>query len=174
MALFHLRKGECLTPQELEFVAEDESVTIVPSVSLPVMHFLGSDVGPLRPNVRASVPLWFAVTLRRRNKCRIEIPSWLANVRELEEVLRLEREVPDFFQPVAPHFVEIAQALFRHARDDFGGARKYHTARSLFEELRLVRESKIHSGIGALSDLSTLDVDSRERGTFTIPVSSRL
>lgn len=35
------------------------------------------DYGPFHPNFPVKVPLWLAVMLHKRKKCRIEPPDWL-------------------------------------------------------------------------------------------------
>jgi hypothetical protein len=36
------------------------------------------DFGPFEPYIPTSVPLWLAVTLKKKEKCSIEIPEWLS------------------------------------------------------------------------------------------------
>lgn len=35
------------------------------------------DYGPFQPNFPVEVPLWLAIMLNKRKKCRIEAPDWL-------------------------------------------------------------------------------------------------
>ncbi len=39
--------------------------------------FLQGDFGPFNPSMHTKVPLWLAINLKQRHKCRIEAPSWL-------------------------------------------------------------------------------------------------
>jgi hypothetical protein len=34
-------------------------------------------LGPFRAGLPVDVPLWFAIVLKKRNKCRIQYPLWL-------------------------------------------------------------------------------------------------
>lgn len=34
--------------------------------------------GPLVPPQKTTVPMWYAATLKKKKKCRIVVPSWLA------------------------------------------------------------------------------------------------
>ena len=43
------------------------------------------DCGPFRPGLPVSVPLWLALSLRQRQRCRIVRPDWL-QLQTLEEV----------------------------------------------------------------------------------------
>lgn len=85
-----------MEPLEEEFFAEKEEITIIPNFSenkiclisvseLPcdMMVMLSyvlttqGDFGPFNPSMHTKVPLWLAVNLKQRHKCRIEPPSWL-------------------------------------------------------------------------------------------------
>ena len=91
-----------MDPAEVEFLAEKESVEIVPNFAHPVMHLIQGrqlfilflfyffilspgDVGPFKPGLVVKVPLWLAVNLRQRQRCRLVTPVWM-NVERLEEV----------------------------------------------------------------------------------------
>lgn len=56
-----------LTPEEMEFLAEDQLQTVVPLVSHDIFHLIQGDFGPLRPPLPCDVPLWLAVALKKRN-----------------------------------------------------------------------------------------------------------
>lgn len=43
-----------------------------------LMFTLQGDFGPFNPSMQTSVPLWLALNLKQRQKCRIEPPSWLS------------------------------------------------------------------------------------------------
>lgn len=45
--------------------------------------FVQGEFGPFNPSMHSQVPLWLAVHLKQRQKCRIEPPEWL-NVGENE------------------------------------------------------------------------------------------
>jgi len=36
------------------------------------------EYGPFRPNMPVEVPIWLALQLHKRGKCRIMPPSWLS------------------------------------------------------------------------------------------------
>ena len=98
----------------MEFFAEDEPITIIPNFSLPgaerstlscfavrpstsievhcllrpyslITCVLQAEYGPFRPNRPQEVPLWLAVQLHTRKKCRIQPPDWM-------DADRLQRE----------------------------------------------------------------------------------
>lgn len=71
----HLQAG--LTPDELTFLAEDDVIDIVPLFSMSRVRLLSGIYGPFTPPSRATVPLWLALSLKRKRKCRIVPPEWL-------------------------------------------------------------------------------------------------
>jgi len=66
-----------LTPDELTFLAEEDVLEIVPLFSMSRVRLLSGIYGPFEPPKRASVPLWLALSLKRKRKCRIVPPEWL-------------------------------------------------------------------------------------------------
>ncbi|KAB1272214.1 Olfactory receptor 4S2 [Camelus dromedarius] len=61
---------------EAEFLAEKELVTIIPDFSLDKIYLIGGDLGPFNPGLPVELPLWLAVNLKQRQKCRLAPPEW--------------------------------------------------------------------------------------------------
>ncbi|KAH7667860.1 DNA replication complex GINS protein Psf2 protein [Dioscorea alata] len=135
------------TAPEVEFLAEDETIEIVPNIRMEALNMICGDFGPFFPQMAAQVPLWLAVALKRRGKCAIRPPEWLSVVR-LTQVLEAERESPREFQPLPFHYVEISRLLFDHAHDDIPDE---YMVRSLIEDIRDVRFHKVESGLESIS-----------------------
>ena len=73
-----------MDPSEIEFIAEKSIVEIVPNFNVTNgIHLISGDFGPFRAGLPVNVPVWLAVNLKQRNKCRILPPNWM-NVEELE------------------------------------------------------------------------------------------
>ncbi|CAM8965138.1 unnamed protein product [Rhodiola kirilowii] len=125
--------------EEVEFMAEDELVEIVPNMRMDALNLVCGDFGPFMPQIAIQVPLWLAVALKKRGKCTISCPEWMS-VEKLTEVLEAERESPRVFQPLPFHYVEISRLLFDHAREDIPDT---YMVRSLVEDIRNVRFHKI-------------------------------
>lgn len=66
-----------ITPDELTFLAEEDVVEIVPLFSMSRVRLLSGTYGPFEPPRRAQVPLWLALSLKKKRKCRIVPPEWL-------------------------------------------------------------------------------------------------
>uniref|UniRef100_A0A8C2YDC5 DNA replication complex GINS protein PSF2 n=1 Tax=Coturnix japonica TaxID=93934 RepID=A0A8C2YDC5_COTJA len=87
-----------MEPAEAEFMAEKELVTIVPSFSMDTVHLIGGDLGPFNPGLPVEVPVWLAINLKQRQKCRLIPPEWM-DVEKLEEIRDQERK-EDTFTPM--------------------------------------------------------------------------
>ncbi|KAJ0411440.1 hypothetical protein ATCC90586_007100 [Pythium insidiosum] len=136
----------CLSASEIEFLAEQELIDIVPHFGIRendgVLNFISGDFGPFQPGITTRVPLWLAIMLKQLNKCRIIEPSWFS-VDYLSQ--RLEREKDsDVFEELPFHYLEIASLLFKHAAEDI---EQIEHIRSLLEDIQNVRQDKIRNGL---------------------------
>ncbi|MCL7041962.1 hypothetical protein MKW94_006858 [Papaver nudicaule] len=127
---------------EVEFLAEDELVKIIPNMSIDALNLICGDFGPFYPHILTEVPIWLAMALKKRGKCTIQPPDWMS-LENLTQVLEAERDSPREFQPLPFHYVEISRLLFDHAREDIPDV---HMVRTLVEDIRDVRFHKVESG----------------------------
>ncbi|WOL06933.1 telomere repeat-binding protein 2 [Canna indica] len=127
---------------EVEFLAEDETIEIVPNIRMESLHMICGDFGPFFPQIASKVPLWLAVALKKRGKCSIRAPEWMS-VDKLTQVLEAERESPREFQPLPFHYIEISKLLF----DQYDS---FHV-KSLIEDIRDVRFHKVETGLETIS-----------------------
>eukprot|EP00798_Chlamydomonas_sp_ICE-L_P030621 gene30621-35632_t len=149
-----------VTPEELEFFAEQEKITIIPNFSLEggsSIHCIGGSYGPFQPNMPIEVPLWLALMLHRRKKCRIRSPEWMST-ENLEHVLEEEKTIIQFFQPLPFYYVEISHAIFHKAVDTFEGESSSEV-RHLVESIRKVRYNKIESGLKKVTAAMTVKLN---------------
>ncbi|KAG8461675.1 hypothetical protein KFE25_001293 [Diacronema lutheri] len=128
---------------EYEFFAENTIVMIVPNLTLPVLEMIHGNFGPFRPLIPERVPLWFALALKKRQRCSIQLPSWLG-VDELTKTLEAERR-NERFEDLPQHFFEVAHLLLELARDDFGDARTAHSVEGLLADIEDVRHAKMRA-----------------------------
>ncbi|KAM0787027.1 hypothetical protein ACM66B_006293 [Microbotryomycetes sp. NB124-2] len=139
------------TPADVEFKSMDEQVEIVPLVKVPVIDSIDGSSnrwGPLVPPQKASVPLWFAVHLKKKRKCRIMVPRWLGQA-ALEETLRQEL-TDEQFSDLPRTYLEVSKVLLEVASDDFPQPDK---VRILLKDIREARQSKVRAGLGALNPI---------------------
>ena len=123
-------------------------MTIVPNFNSNVLNFLNGDFGPFHSNLAAEVPLWLALALKERHKCRIEAPEWMS-VDTLKQALELEKRIGEFevSKALPFHYVEIAHILFNKAADDILDVDR---VRMLIEDLQDMRMSKLRNGVNKI------------------------
>ena len=110
------------TQSENEFFAENELIQITPNFKEQQFEFSSGTFGPFRPMKPVTVPLWLAVYLKQRNKCSVQIPSWL-DYDYLVKVKMEEKELTDTFSDQLPYYYfEIAQLLLNHCSIEFNNA----------------------------------------------------
>ncbi|WRT64096.1 uncharacterized protein IL334_001025 [Kwoniella shivajii] len=132
-----------LTPDELTFLAEEETVNIVPLFSMTKVRLLGGIYGPFVPPSATKVPLWLALSLKRKRKCRIVPPEWFS-IDRIQALLKEERENAESFCLLPRRFIETSKVLLDVASDDLT---QPSMLRSLLKDLREVRQAKIRIGL---------------------------
>lgn len=148
-----------ITPPELELIASQQLIEIVPLISMERTAFISGAYGPLRPPNKAKVPLWMAFNLKLKKKCHIVSPPWL-NVDYLQD--RLIRETSEQgFSDLPFRFAEISKVLLDVASDDLENPDKLRT---LLKDLREARQAKSRDGLKTLdySELSLPNLCSME------------
>ncbi|KAH9533605.1 hypothetical protein CY35_18G061300 [Sphagnum magellanicum] len=152
----------------MEFLGEDETISIIPNVRMEAVQLICGDFGPFYPQIPVKVPLWLGIAMKKRSKCRIQPPDWMS-VERLAQVLDDEREAPREFQPLPFHYVEISRLLLDKllkligclspweclcwlfmgsAREDF---ENNFMVQSLLEDIKDVRWDKVEAGLKTLS-----------------------
>ncbi|KAI9223885.1 hypothetical protein BC828DRAFT_374838 [Blastocladiella britannica] len=136
-----------LSPAEVEFLAENELVVIEPLQKLPVVSFLGNDIGPFVPPRPATVPLWAALLLKKRGLCKLKAPSWMT-LESLQALVALERK-EEGFSPMPFHYLEVAKLIFTAAKGDIPDA---PAIQALIQDLREARRAKTRSGAALMTE----------------------
>jgi len=95
---------------ENEFLAEEYMISVVPFIAHPAFHFISGTFGPLQVDVEVKLPLWLAISLCQKKKCRIIIPDWLS-VEFLQQKV-IEERTSSSFQEMEFYYIEIALLLF--------------------------------------------------------------
>ncbi|KAJ7284133.1 DNA replication complex GINS protein PSF2 [Mycena rebaudengoi] len=150
-----------VTPPELELIACQQLIEIIPLISMEKTAFISGAYGPLRPPNKARIPIWMAVNLKQKKKCHILAPEWLT-VEYLQEQLVKETS-NDGFTQLPFRFAEISRVLLDVASDDLPNPDKI---RSLLKDLREARQAKARSGLEGLehstlglSNLSAMEIN---------------
>jgi GINS complex subunit 2 len=106
--------------QEVEFIAEDIDVEITPNFTSPAQRevkvLLFKNISSFEAQSCERVPLWLALSLKKRSKCTITIPNWL-KTEKLDSILKTEQREEEL-QKIDFHYVEVALSLCKHARED--------------------------------------------------------
>jgi len=114
------------TPEEVEFLAEREPIRIVPNFNLDKLYLISGDVGPFKAGFPLQVPLWLALHLRERLKCRILIPDWL-DLANLERIKEDEGKTDVFTQMPSEHYMIIAKLLLEACGQDIPNSHELRT-----------------------------------------------
>ncbi|KAF9151244.1 DNA replication protein psf2 [Linnemannia schmuckeri] len=148
----HLKNG--LTPLEIEFLAENELIEIEAAIDTRTdLELLSGTLPGLKPLRTNKVPLWMAISLKKKHKCNIRVPDWMT-VEALTKTLK-EEQTYELFSSMPYHYMEIAQLLLENAMDDIPSA---DTTRTLLKDLREARQSKARKGVDSLGE-SYLQMD---------------
>lgn len=132
-----------LSCSEVEFLAEHSSVTIVPNFKEAKLFFLTGDFGPFQPGMPIEVPLWLAVLLKQRSKCKMHCPDWL-DTENLSEFKEAEQNNDVFTKPPVPHYKEVASLLLKCAPEDIP---KADEIRTLVKDIWDIRTAKLRKSI---------------------------
>jgi GINS complex subunit 2 len=136
-----------LVSAENEFLAEETLVRIVSGTDHPALNFISGRFGPLLAGFPAEVPLWLAITLRKRGKCTIAIPEWMSII-SLEQYIANERSQV-IFAPLPYYYREISQLLLTHAREEIQSPDRVAV---LLQDLENIRMDRSRLGILDMAD----------------------
>ncbi|ODQ78023.1 hypothetical protein BABINDRAFT_40513 [Babjeviella inositovora NRRL Y-12698] len=136
-------------PLEINFLAENELITILPRVSMKSVELIGTNLPNLNAMRRQEIPLWLALILKAQDKCQIIPPIWL-NVAYLKARYDEELEFPNRFSSLPWHWLELSKMLLTKASDDLTDAP--HLIRSIIQDLREVRLVKSRKGLKELNE----------------------
>lgn len=131
-------------PNELEFLAEDLVVTIVPKTKHRTISLLCADFGPFEPAIPIDVPLWVAVHMRKRRDCHLVPPEWL-NVEALLKYKEMEHSSPVHTE-MPPCYVEISHILLEHFEDSIP---KSLEVRGLIKDILDIRLARVRTSLAA-------------------------
>jgi len=148
------RSSRKLTLSEGEFFAENTLITILPEISSDRnLELISGQYPRFKKDRKMKVPIWLAVMLRRKKRCRIVPPEWMTE-RSLQEWL--DKENPpnasaervlesQTLEPTDFYYAEIAKIVLKHAEDEFRDTEKI---RMLLEDIQQVRAQKIRKYVG--------------------------
>ncbi|XP_023702005.1 probable DNA replication complex GINS protein PSF2 [Cryptotermes secundus] len=134
-----------MDPAEVEFLAENQMVSIVPNFNFERIYLISGDVGPFRAGLPVQVPIWMATNLRQRQKCRIIAPDWM-NTEKLEQVKEEESQSRFFTKMPSEHYMVEGHLLLGAASEDIPHADEIRT---ILKDIWDMRMSKLRSSVDA-------------------------
>ncbi|XP_037093334.1 DNA replication complex GINS protein PSF2-like [Pollicipes pollicipes] len=134
-----------ISPDEMEFLAEGGTLNIIPNFQQDRLYLIGGDVGPFRPALPITVPVWLAVNLRQRSKCRIVPPDWM-DVARLQEKKEEEKNSAHFTPMPSDHYMEVTQLMIDVAPGDLPRADEIRT---IIKDIWDIRVAKLRSSVDA-------------------------
>ncbi|XP_065674862.1 DNA replication complex GINS protein PSF2 [Hydra vulgaris] len=138
-----MREQKTMNLAEVEFLAEHSMVSVLPNFKENKFNILTGDFGPFNPGLPVEVPIWMAIDLKLRNKCRINPPAWL-DVDKLQEFKENESNELVFTEPPSKHYMEISSMLLRTAPEDIP---KADEVRRLIKDIWDVRMAKLRKSV---------------------------
>lgn len=140
-----------LSEAEVEFLAEEAHVEIIPSFTEKQLSFVDGTYGPFRPTLPTRVPLWLAVHLKKLNKCQFVVPKWM-EFENLQALHKREQD-EDKLQALPFHYLEIGTLLLQHGHEDVPSADK---VRTLLHDIHDVRQNKLRRTLRQISAKSSV------------------
>lgn len=135
-----------MDPSEIDFLGEKELVTIMPNFKEGKVFLISGDHGPFEPGIPTKVPLWMAVDLKERKKCRLRPLDWM-NTEELQKKKDEENEQEYFTEMPSKNYLEVASLLLKSARDDLPHADEVQT---LIKDIWDIRMAKLKKSINIM------------------------
>jgi len=141
-----------MDPAEIEFLAEKDTVKIVPNFTSNTLYLLEGDVGPFNAGLPLEVPIWLATDLRQRQKCRILQPEWM-DIERLEEAKEIEQTEALFSELPNPQLFVTANLILDVATSDITKADKIKT---IIKDIWDIRQSKLRKIVDAFVQSGSL------------------
>ncbi|KAI5180362.1 GINS complex subunit 2 [Nematocida sp. AWRm80] len=123
-------------------LAQQESITIIPIVSMSQLNMASGTYGPFYPMIPATVPLYIALFLKHSRQCTIQAPEWLS-VKYLREILSREEESPEEFTPINMYLFDNAYICLTNCDISDNTSE----IRLLLSQLKEIRLKKLLKGI---------------------------
>ncbi|KAM9973671.1 hypothetical protein ACTFIW_010785 [Dictyostelium discoideum] len=149
-------EGIGLLPSQIEFLAEDTTITVVPNFKMESLIFLSGEYGPFVPSFPIEIPLWLAISLKKKKKCTITPPDWMT-YNKLNAKYQEENKIKDGFIELPENFIEISSLLLANCPDDI---KDINIIRILIRDIISRRENKLEeslkSHLNSLTDFESV------------------
>lgn len=111
---YGLKFKPSMDPSEVEFLGEKRLVSIIPNFNLDVIYLISGSVGPFRAGLPVKVPIWLAVCLKQKQKCRIINQEWMEveDLNERKEMEKMSKYVSSSWKFITRHSVQRVDIKF--------------------------------------------------------------
>jgi GINS complex protein len=120
------RSKVAMNPAEVEFLAENQTIQIIPNFSHERLYLICGEVGPFRPGIPVNVPLWMAINLKQRQKCRLTAPEWMT-IETLSKLKEDESQSRNFIEMPDEHYYVTTELILSTAPHDIPNADEIRT-----------------------------------------------
>ncbi|KAG0723587.1 putative DNA replication complex GINS protein PSF2 [Chionoecetes opilio] len=127
----------------IEFLAEKLPISIVPNFTHEKLYLIAGDVGPFTAGIPVEVPLWLAIDLCHRRKCRLIMPDWMDH-EKLAEIKEEETQATGFTKMPCEHYMAVAQLLLSAEPEGIPDSQRVKT---LLKDIWDLRMSKLQSSV---------------------------
>ncbi|GAB1860844.1 DNA replication complex GINS protein PSF2 [Camponotus japonicus] len=134
-----------MDPSKIEFLGEKQLVNIVPNFNLDIIYLISGSVGPFRAGLPVKVPIWLAVCLKQKQKCRIINQEWM-NIESLNDRKEMEKMSKLFTEMPSNHYIDESQILLNVANDDIPDADRIRIS---VKDIWDIRMSKLRTSVDA-------------------------
>ncbi|VVC91831.1 probable DNA replication complex GINS protein PSF2 [Leptidea sinapis] len=135
-----------MDPYEIEFIGENRIISIIPNFSYDKIYLICGEFGPFRAGLPMNAPLWLAVMLKQKQKCRIVPPEWM-DMDNLENIKEEEKKSRFFTKMPNEHYMVEAKLILGAAADDVPNATEIKT---IIKDIWDIRMSKLRTSMDAL------------------------
>ncbi|XP_061712739.1 probable DNA replication complex GINS protein PSF2 [Cydia pomonella] len=135
-----------MDPYEIEFIGENRIVSIIPNFTYDKIYLICGEFGPFRAGLPMNVPLWLAVMLKQKQKCRMVPPDWM-DIEVLEGIKEAEKNSRFFTKMPNEHYMVEAKLILGTAPEDVPRAAEIKT---IIKDIWDIRTSKLRTSMDAL------------------------
>ncbi|XP_063531806.1 probable DNA replication complex GINS protein PSF2 [Cydia strobilella] len=135
-----------MDPYEIEFIGENRIVSIIPNFTYDKIYLICGEFGPFRAGLPMNVPLWLAVMLKQKQKCRMVPPDWM-DIEVLEGIKEAEKNSRFFTKMPNEHYMVEAKLILGTAPEDVPRAAEIKT---IIKDIWDIRMSKLRTSMDAL------------------------
>ncbi|KAI8434657.1 hypothetical protein MSG28_003190 [Choristoneura fumiferana] len=135
-----------MDPYEIEFIGENRVVSIIPNFTYEKIYLICGEFGPFRAGLPMNVPLWLAVMLKQKQKCRMVPPDWM-DIEVLENIKEEEKRSRFFTKMPNEHYMVEAKLILGNAPEDVPRASEIKT---IIKDIWDIRMSKLRTSIDTL------------------------